>query len=72
MASTRSNNKTKQRWSRLDEKRAGGIGKGPQKNPTKGTQNPFTQNLKVKPESTEEERASGCGWVLRCSWDNGF
>ena len=26
----------------------------------------------VKPESTEEERASGCGWVLRCSWDNGF
>ena len=24
------------------------------------------------PESTEEERASGCGWVLRCSWDNGF
>ena len=26
----------------------------------------------AKPESTEEERASGCGWVLRCSWDNGF
>ena len=25
-----------------------------------------------KPGSTEEERASGCGWVLRCSWDNGF
>ena len=25
-----------------------------------------------KPRSTEEERASGCGWVLRCSWDNGF
>ena len=24
------------------------------------------------PESTEEERASSCGWVLRCSWDNGF
>ena len=19
-----------------------------------------------------EERARGCGWVLRCSWDNGF
>ncbi len=26
----------------------------------------------AKPRSTEEERASGCGWVLRCSWDNGF
>ena len=26
----------------------------------------------VYPGSTEEERASGCGWVLRCSWDNGF
>ena len=25
-----------------------------------------------KPGSTEEERMSGCGWVLRCSWDNGF
>ena len=25
-----------------------------------------------KPESTEEERVSGCAWVLRCSWDNGF
>ena len=25
-----------------------------------------------KPGSTEEERASSCGWVLRCSWDNGF
>ncbi len=24
------------------------------------------------PGSTEEERMSGCGWVLRCSWDNGF
>ena len=24
------------------------------------------------PGSTEEERARGCGWVLRCSWDNGF
>ena len=24
------------------------------------------------PESTEEERARSCGWVLRCSWDNGF
>ena len=24
------------------------------------------------PGSTEEERASGCGWVLRCSWDNRF
>ena len=24
------------------------------------------------PGSTEEERASSCGWVLRCSWDNGF
>ena len=24
------------------------------------------------PESTEEERASSCGWVFRCSWDNGF
>ena len=26
----------------------------------------------AKPESTEGERMSGCGWVLRCSWDNGF
>ena len=25
-----------------------------------------------KPGSTEEERMSSCGWVLRCSWDNGF
>ncbi len=59
MASTRSNNKTKQRWSRLDEKRAGGIGKGPQKNPTKGTQNPFTQNLKVKePPSSDGSGSS--------------
>ena len=24
------------------------------------------------PTANEEERASGCGWVLRCSWDNGF
>ena len=24
------------------------------------------------PGSTEEERMSGCGWVLRCSRDNGF
>ena len=24
------------------------------------------------PGSTEEERMSSCGWVLRCSWDNGF
>ena len=23
-------------------------------------------------KSTEEERASSCGWVFRCSWDNGF
>ena len=54
MASTRSNNKTKQRWSRLDEKRAGGIGKGPQKNPTKGT-----QNLKVKePPSSDGSGSS--------------
>ena len=26
----------------------------------------------TKPASTEEERMSSCGWVLRCSWDNGF
>ena len=26
----------------------------------------------LSPESTEEERASSCGWVFRCSWDNGF
>ena len=26
----------------------------------------------VNPGSTEEERMSSCGWVLRCSWDNGF
>ena len=26
----------------------------------------------IYPESTEEEGASSCGWVLRCSWDNGF
>ena len=30
------------------------------------------QDQLTKPESTEEERASSCGWVLRCSWDNGF
>ena len=48
MASRASNNRTRQGWSRLDQKRAGGIGPGPQKDPTKGTQNPFTANLKVK------------------------
>ncbi len=31
-----------------------------------------TATLTHKPGSTEEERMSGCGWVLRCSWDNGF
>ena len=35
-------------WSRSEKRASGGIGKGPQKNPTKGTKNPFTENLKVK------------------------
>ena len=32
----------------------------------------YITSLLTKPESTEEERASSCGWVFRCSWDNGF
>ena len=30
------------------------------------------RNLGINPGSTEEERMSSCGWVLRCSWDNGL
>ena len=46
MSSKGSNRVIRHRSSRLVEKHAGGIGKGPQKNPTKGTKNPFTENLK--------------------------
>lgn len=57
MASTGSNRVTRQRWSRSDEERAGAVGKGPQKNPTKGTKNPFTQN--VKPRESQGSDGSG-------------
>ena len=30
------------------------------------------RRLPLNPGSTEGERARGCGWVLRCSWDNGL
>ena len=60
MASRGSNKVTRQRPSRLVQERAGAIGKGPQKNPTKGTKNPFTQNLKPKesPSSDRSESSS--------------
>ena len=37
---------------------ADGIGKGPQKNPTKGTQNPFTENLKPKESPSSDGSSS--------------
>lgn len=59
MASKGSNRVVRQRASRLVEKQAGAIGKGPQKNPTKGTRNPFTEDLKPKnPPSSDGSESS--------------
>lgn len=51
MAREQSTEKTREHPGRLAEKRAQGIGQGPQKDPAKGTQNPLTQNLKTKEPS---------------------
>ena len=37
---------------------ADGIGKGPEKDPTKGTKNPFTENLKPKEPNRPAETPS--------------
>lgn len=48
MAREQPTRKTREYPGRLAEKRARGIGQGPQKDPAKGTQNPLTRNLRTK------------------------
>ena len=46
MAIKKSEPRAARGWSKLEEKRAGSIGPGYEKDPTKGTENPFTAHLK--------------------------
>ena len=59
MAREQSTGKTREYPGRLAEKQARGIGQGPQKDPTKGTQNPLTQNLKTKEPPGSAKTAEG-------------
>ena len=55
MATEKSEPRIVHGWSKLEEKRAGSIGPGYEKDPTKGTQNPFTAQLKPAKAPPEEE-----------------
>ena len=45
-------------WSKLEKKAAGGVGPGFEKDPQKGTQNPFTSQLKASEPSAPENNKS--------------
>lgn len=59
MAVKKSGTRAVHGWSKLEEKRAGSIGPGYEKDPTKGTANPFTAHLKPAndPQSKKSPRA---------------
>ena len=58
MGQDKTQEQTHKGWSRLEEKAAGGIGPGFEKDPRKGTQNPFTSRLKAAEPSAPENSKS--------------
>lgn len=58
MAGKKSDERVERGWSKLEEKWAGSIGPGYEKDPTKGTQNPLTAHLKPVKERQEEASSS--------------